>query len=556
MNAVLVRSAYSPIIYEGKDCSVALLDANGDVLGMSSGLPIFLGNLEICVKYTMEKLGADVFRPGDAWFLNDVYIQGSHLNDATVFAPIFWNDALVGFAATRAHWMDVGAKDPGVSMSSTDVYQEGLRAGPTRLFEDYRPREEWLDLLKRNSRFPHQLLGDLNAQVAACRTGEQRFGEALDRFGAHVVWAARDLIFDQTSQLEREAIAALPDGVYRAEGMLDNDGYSDEPVPVCVTVAIDGDRMHVDLAGTAPVAGGSINCGEAETVCAVRVSYKCLVLPGRPVDGGSFSTLEVSVPPRTILSAEEPAACQYYYTPLGLLIDLMVKALSEAVPDTAAAAHYGDSMNVCFAGGDPRRDDAPYFSIEATVGGWGAWADGDGQDALVNNVNGSIRAQPAEVFEAKYPIRITEYALRPDSEGPGRLRGGFGVRRSYEVDADSALYLWFERSVTPAWGLFGGGAGEGPEVRITGSQDRNDLKANRLPLRAGDKVTLLTGGGGGWGDPLERDPEAVLQDVVDGLVSRERAAERYGVVIDEASTGLDLAATGRLRDSGARRARR
>jgi N-methylhydantoinase B len=548
MNATLVRSAYSPVIYECRDCSVALLDSNGEVLGVSSGLPIFLGNLEICVKYTMEKLGVESFRPGDAYFLNDSYIAGSHLNDVTVFAPIFWRDELVGFGATRAHWMDVGGKDPGVTMNSTDVYQEGLRVGPTKLFADYKPREEWLDLLKRNSRFPHHLVGDLNAQVAACRTGEQRFREALERFGAETVWAARDLIFQQTERLERQAIEGMPDGVYQADGMLDNDGSGSEPIPVCVTLTIAGDRMVVDLTGTAPMTQGSTNCGEAETLCAARVAYKCLVLPDRAMDGGSFPTLEVIVPRRTILSAEEPAACYFYYSPLGLLIDLMIKALADPLPEAAAAAHYGDSMNICLAGTDPRHEDVPYFYIEAIPGGWGAFAEGDGQDALMNNVNGAVKTQPVEVFEAQYPARISEYALRPDSEGPGRLRGGFGIRRTYEVDAESSLYLWLERSLTPAWGLFGGDSAQGPAMAISGSQERHDLKLNRLPLHAGDVLTVQTGGGGGWGDPFERDPEAVLQDVIDGLLSRERAAERYGVVVNDTLPRVDDLATQDLRD--------
>jgi N-methylhydantoinase B len=547
MNAALIRSAYSPVIYESKDCSVALLDAEANVLGQSSGLPIFLGALEVPVKHTLGRIGRAGFAPGDVYFVNDPYITGAHINDVTVFAPVFWRDTLVGFTVSRAHWMDLGAKDPGVTMNSIDVYQEGLRAAPTKLFEDYRPREEWLDLLKRNSRFPDTLVGDLNAQVTACHTGENRFRAALDRFGAETLWAARDLIFTQTEQLEREAIRAIPDGVYRAEGMLDNDGTGTEPFTVCVAITIDGDRMAVDLTGTSPMAQGSINCGAPETLCATRVAYKCLILPDRSMDGGSFATLDVNVPPRTILSAEDPAACQYYYTPLGLLIDLMITALAETLPDQAAAAHFGDPMNICFAGNDPRHDGAPYFYIDATPGGWGAYARGDGEDGLMSAVNGSIKLQPAEVFEAKYPIRVTEYALRADSEGPGRLRGGFGVRRSFQVEADASLYLWMERSVTPGWGLFGGEAGEGPRMRIGGSQDRHDLKANRLPLRAGDTVMMETGGGGGWGDPFERDPEVVLRDVADGFISRERAAERYGVKIAGTPAAVDWDATRELR---------
>ncbi len=546
MNAALIRSAHSPVIYESKDCSVALLDANADVLGQSSGLPIFLGALEVGVKHTIEKFGIESFRPGDVYMVNDPYITGAHINDVTVFSPIFWDDAVAGFTVSRAHWMDLGAKDPGVTMNSIDVFQEGLRVGPTKLFEEYRARPDWIDLLTRNSRFPETLLGDLNAQVAACRTGEQRFRAALERFGAERLWAARDRIFAQTEELERAAIAAMPDGVYRAEGTLDNDGQGNGPLPVVVEITIAGDRMAVDLTGTAPMVAGSTNCGVPETLCATRVAYKSLVLPDRGMDGGSFRTLDVNVPPRTILSAEQPVACQYYYTPLGLLIDLMITALSGSMPERAAAAHFGDPMNVCFSGNDPRHNGAAYFYIDSTPGGWGGYEEGDGEDGQMSTANGSIKLQPAEVFEAKYPIHVLEYAVRQDSEGAGRRRGGFGVRRTYELGADASLYLWLERSVTPAWGLFDGQPAKGPQVDICGSQDRHDLKVNRLPLKAGDTVVIQTGGGGGWGDPRERDPEAVAQDVRERSLSRARAQECYGVVLDD-EMSVDQEATQRRR---------
>lgn len=552
MNAVLIRSAYSPIIYEVRDCSVVLLDANGDMLGMNNGLPIFLGNLEFCVKYAIDALGKDSFRKGDAYVLNDCYIGGGHLNDVTVFTPIFWNDQLVGFGATRAHWMDIGAKDPGVSMDTRDIHQEGFRIGPTKVIEGYRLRADWLDMFKRNSRFPHMLVGDFNAQVAACRTGEERFAAALDRFGADTLWAARDAIFRQTAELERTAIRNLPDGVYTAEGMLDSDGAGTGPIPLRVKLIISGEDVTLDFDGAPPMVAGSINGSKTSTICAARYAYKCLVLPERGVDGGSFSTLTIKIPPGSILSAEEPAACQYYYSPLGLLHDLTITALAKALPDAAAAAHHGDSMNVAFAGVDPRSG-SPYVSIDATAGGWGGFEGCDGADALLGSSLGAIKIHCTEIFEANYPIRVREYALRPESEGPGRFRGGFGVRRTYEFDADTSVFLWFERSVTPAWGLFDGEGAIGPVVDISGSRECHELKVNRLPVKAGDVMTLYTGGGGGWGDPFERDPIAVLEDVRDGLISPRRAAERYGVVLAAAGTAIDAAATEKRRVTRRRR---
>jgi N-methylhydantoinase B len=544
MNAALIRSAYTPIIYEGKDCSVALLDENGDVLGQSLGLPLFLGNLEICVKLTAELYGWDIFQPGDVFYMNDSYMTGTHLNDATIFAPIFWNGRRVGFASTRAHWLDVGAKDPGGSMDSHEIYQEGVRWGPTRIYEGGKPRADIIDLLRRNSRFGYGLVGDMNAQVAACRTGEVRFKAILDRFDYDTVMAARDEIFRQSEVLEREAVTAIPDGSYTAEGYLDNDGLGSPPVLVKVRVDVRGDQMTVDLDGSARQTYGPVNCGFAQTISAVRVAFKLLVNPKRPVDGGTFRTLTVAAPEGSIFRATEPAACQWYFSSLGLLIDLIPRALAPALPEKVAAAHYGDSMVIYVAGTDPRKGNIPFLAVEPTTGGWGAFHSGDGQDALINNVNGGFKDLPVEVYESKYPVVLRRYGIRQDTGGPGRTRGGTGIFREYHLETPAFIYLWFERSVTPAWGLFGGRGAVPPTVIINPgrSDERHLLKINALALQQGDVILTQTGGGGGFGAPWERDPARVLADVVDGYVTRAAAERDYGVVladdhaIDEART--------------------
>jgi N-methylhydantoinase B len=535
MNATLIRSAYTPIIYEGKDCSVAILDEHGDVLGQSLGLPLFLGNLEICVKLTAERLGWEAFQPGDIFYMNDSYMTGTHLNDATIFGPIFWQDRLVGFSATRAHWLDVGAKDPGGPMDSHEIYQEGVRWAPTRLYERGEPREDVIDILRRNGRFGYSMIGDMNAQVAACRTGEARFQTILDRFGYDTYLEAREEIYRQSEELEREAVAALPDGSYQAEGSLDDDGLGNGPVTVKLRIDVDGDEMTIDLEGSSSATRGPVNCGLAQTVSACRVAFKLLIHPERPVDGGTFHTLEVEAPPGSMFAAEEPAACQWYFTPLGLLIDLIVTALAPALPDDVAGAHYGDSMVAYLAGTDPRRDNAPFLYVAPHPGGWGAFEGGDGEDGLINNVNGAFKDFPIEVFENKYPALIRTYGFRPDTGGPGRYRGGCGIYRTHELEAPALLYLWFERSVTPGWGLFGGRDAVGPDCIVNPGRDdeRHMLKVNALPLETGDVTELRTGGGGGFGDPLERDPQHVRRDVVDGYVTREGAERDYGVLLTD-----------------------
>jgi N-methylhydantoinase B len=317
-------------------------------------------------------------------------------------------------------------------------------------------------------------------------------------------------------------------------------------------VDVAGDAMTIDLAGSAPATTGPVNCGFAQTVSACRVAFKLLINPERPVDGGTFKTLDVQAPPASIFAAEEPAACQWYFTPLGLLIDLIVTALAPALPDRVAGAHYGDSMVAYLAGIDPRRDDAPFLYVMPHPGGWGGFEGGDGEDGLINNVNGGFKDFPVEIFENKYPALVRGYAFRPDTGGPGRFRGGCGIYRSHELEAAAKLYLWFERSVTPAWGLFGGRDAVGPDVAVNAGREdeRHMLKVNALPLESGDVVELYTGGGGGFGDPRERDPARVLADIVDGYVSREAAERDYGVVVGDDGT-LDVAATGRRRDVAA-----
>jgi N-methylhydantoinase B len=528
MNATLFSSAYTWIIYELRDCSVALLDADHRVLGQSSGLPIFLGNLEVCTRLTEETYGREVWQPGDVWVLNDSYLAGTHLNDMSVYSPIFHEGALIGFGASRAHWLDVGAKDPGSPMDSTDIWQEGIRLAPLKVVEGGRVREDVVDLLGRNSRFSYPARGDLAAQIACARTGERRLQAIVERFGLATVEAARDAIFEQTERIERAAIAALPDGVYEAEGCIDDDGIGCEPVFIRLRVTVDGERIEIDLTGTDDMQRGPVNCGRAQAVSACRVAYKLLVDPDRPPNGGAFRPLEVKLREGSLLAAAEPAPCAWYFTTLGLLIDLVVKALSPAIPDLAAGASYGDSMVFGAAGIDPRSGGV-FFHLEPTVGGWGGWRGSDGESALINNVNGAMKDFPVEILETKVPLRVRRYAIRADSGGAGRWRGGNGVVRELELLCEATVYLWWERSRTPAWGLFGGQDGAPPEVVINPGRDdeRRLLKTAGTTLRRGDVVRGSTGGGG-FGDPAGRDRAAVEADLADGDVSAEAAARLYG----------------------------
>jgi len=530
MNATLVRSAYTPIIYEMKDCSVALLDARHRVLGQSAGLPIFLGNLEACTLAIEETYGREVWAPGDVWIMNDPYVTGTHLHDMTVMAPIFDGFELLGFAASRAHWLDVGSKDPGGTIDSTDVFQEGLRLAPVKIVEGGVQIAPLTEAIGRNSRFYHGAIGDLGAQIACCHTGARRLPEIFRRFGPQTVLDARDEIFAQAERLERAFIAAVPDGVYRAEGTIDSDGINPDEVAVRVEVVIDGENMVIDLSESDDACAGPVNCGATQAVAAARVAYKLLVDPHRPANGGSFRPLEVKVREGSVVGAIEPHPVEWYFTPLGLLIDLVVKALSEAVPERAAAASYGDSMVIFLSGINPESKQ-PWLHVEPTVGGWGAWDGSDGEDGLINNVNGSLKDMPIEVLETKYPLRLRHYGYRSDSCGHGEFRGGVGVEREFEILEDASMSTWFERSCTPAWGLAGGWAAQPPDVVLNPGRpdERHLLKCANVRLSKGDVVRTKTGGGGGFGEPLARDRDAVRADVAAGVISPGAARQIYGL---------------------------
>lgn len=549
MNENLARSAFSPIIYEMKDCSVSLFNERAELLGQAPGLPIFLGALDEAVKIVLNHFADEGFREGDVYAVNDPYLTGSHLNDVTVISPILYKGELVGFTATKAHWRDIGGKDVGVSVDTTEIYQEGLRFGPIRLYTAGRPERDLLDIIARNSRVPKSILGDLNAQVAACRTGERRYRDILDRFGLETVREATAEIFAQAERADREAIAAIPDGEYSASGFLDSDGHSDEPIAIQVKVTVKGSNIDIDLTGSSPQRQGCTNCGFAQTISAARLAYKFLINPHHPPNGGHFRALTVTAPRGSIFAAEEPAACIYYAPHLGLMIELVLKALSQACPDRIPAGQPSDQMNFMMAGHTPRGQ--VFVTGEASAVGWGALPYADGLNAMVNYMAGDLKNIPAEVEEAKYPLRVTRRALEPDSGGPGTYRGGLALIKEYvPVIPGCRVVVWLERTVTAAWGAEGGLAGRVARCVVDpgGPQEAVFTKANHLPVPPGTTVRCYTAGGGGYGPPWKRPVQMVLEDLLDGYITRAGAERDYGIRFVGTSDVVDEAATRRARE--------
>lgn len=501
MRVTLVRCAYTPVIYESEDCAVALLDRNAEVLAQATGLPLFLGNLEQAVQAAIElRGGAERFAPGDVFCLNDSYIQGTHLQDFTTFAPAFVDDELIGYTVARAHMVDLASVEPGGGMATTTIYHEGLRLGPVRAFTADGPVSDILDVLQRNSREGNALVGDVHAMASACQTGVERLTAIVERWGTDVLECVRDELFAYSDAASRAFISALPDGEYRSVGYLDDDGVDlSEPVRIEVTVTVDGDRLDIDLAGSNPIVRGAINCGVAQTISAVRVAVRLLLGGDRPPDGGTFRTLTVRVPEGCFLNAHEPAACGNYAASAALLMDLVMRAFADVLPDRVCAGQFGDAISE-LVGIDPVTG-RQFMLGEAHAGGWGAGAGYDGADGTIDLTNGGFKNFSVELLEARYPVRVLEYGLREGSGGAGRHRGGSGIVRTYRMETDGiALYLWLDRVKTPAWGLAGGGPGAPASARLrTRDGERTIQKAEGLVLAAGDELTIYTGGGGGFG---------------------------------------------------------
>lgn len=520
MSAVISRSAYSPIIYECHDYGIALFDAEARLLGQYAGLPLFTGGLDAGLKATIAKYGRANLRDGDVYTVNDTYITGGHLNDVDVIGVVATNGRIDGFLCIRAHWNDIGTAEPGFPVNSRNIYQEGLRWGPTRILRDGEWIQDVVDLLLINSRTPKTLLGDLKAQIAAIRLGAERMKWLGTRFGRETLARATDGIFAATETKFRRFIARIPDGVYVAEGAADNDGVSDDPVVVKVKVTIAGDHMTIDTTGSSAQRPGNLNTGFPNTVSAVRLALALLYPEPEPdINDGSFRALDVIAEPGSIFAAQDPAPCMRPH-PVMLLIDLIIKALSPALPEDVAAGLPGDSWNVFIIGRDPRTGQ-PFMSGEALCGGWGASCRGDGASAVIHSAAGDFRNMPVETLEHRLPVRINRLEFGRDSGGPGRYRGGMNVVKEYELGVDAAVTLHFDRSRTPQWGLFGGGDGAKPQVTVY-TRDvpggRVIRKIEQLQLRAGDRFVCETGGGGGYGDPAQRSPEARRADVLNERV--------------------------------------
>lgn len=549
MKTNLMRSAYNPIIYEALDYTVGLFDAKGDTVSIGLGLPMFIGGLSDAIKAMIGHYGPEGIKEGDIIITNDPFTMGSHLNNVIMALPIFWEKELLGFAATMAHWQDIGGTLQG---TTTDVYSEGLQIPIVKIFKEGVQDKEITEIIRSNVRLSDQAMGDFWAQIAAARTGEKRFHQIVKTYGRDAVMNSIAMIMDQSEIIARKAVESIPDGVYEADSFLDDDGVGKDPIFIGVKVIVEGDTFTIDLSKMNPQVQGFYNSGESAGRSAALVAFKCLTTPTlMPINAGSFRPLKVILPSGTVVSAKKPAATRNWMNVPDSIVDTVFKAVSPGCPEIVAAAHHCDLMFYTAYG--TKKDTDEFFIIAEGLfgGGWGAKYDQDGMNTTICINDGDTHNTPVEALEAKYPVQVLQYTLRTDSGGAGRHRGGLGAIRAYKALNPMAINTGIDRTKCAPWGLEGGKSGLPNKVRVRkkdGTEvDFSNGKLSSYPLEEGDSFILYSGGGGGFGDPLERPVDKVLRDVISGYVSIEQAEKDYGVVIDPDNYEVDREATEQLR---------
>jgi N-methylhydantoinase B len=545
MKINLMRTAYNMIIYEALDFTVGLFDAKGNTVSIGLGLPMFIRGMSETVKAKIAHFKGDI-DPGDILLTNDAYITGSHLNHMTFTVPVFHDGELVGFSCCMAHWPDVGGT---LSGSTTDIYSEGLQMPIVKIYRKGQINEELVSIIKTNVRLAERAMGDFRAQIAAVKIGEKRFLDMMRKYGRDDVLGAIAAIMDQSERLARERVLAMPDGVYEAESFMDDDGVSvGARVPIRVKVEIKGDRMTVDLSEVSKQVNGFYNSGITAGLSCCQVAFKCLTSPlDMPINEGQFRALDIILPAGRVVSAVKPAAMRMWMTYPMTVVDTIFKAVGPAMPDQVAAGHHADLV-VGRVNGRKAADNSFYIYLGGLIGGgWGAKHNSDGMSATIAMNDGDTHNGPSEQVEAKYPLLVERYTLRPDSGGAGRFRGGLGTEQVVQAINQINFSSQMDRVKCKPWGLFDGHSGEGNSVAISrgGSEKETHFpngKALNQVLKSGDAYILRSGGGGGYGSPLERNLDSLAYDVRCGYVTREQAERKYGAMFAPDGT-IDAKAT-------------
>lgn len=544
----LCRTAFNTVVYEIHDYGIGLHDAQGDVVADAPGIAVFTRGNDYGVKKSVEFLGREAMRPGDIFLLNYPYWSSAHTLDPLVFAPVHVDGELIGFASCRIHVMDLKQKNPGYVLDSTDAYQEGIVFPASRLYAEGRPNDDVLNLIRFNSRLPKHTIGDIQAQVSACVTGVKRMQEVAQKYGTEQLTQAMADINDHGEKLARLTLQKLPKGTWYAEDFMDSDGITlEKPVKMACEVTITDEEMIVDWSASERDVPGPINLPPGQTEALSSLIFKSVTTPDSPVVAGNFAPLRVVTVEGSVMHAVHPMPTFTLWT--GLLAgEVILKALAQGMPEKIPASSGGDVSSMMGWGVDPRTGESWVEATNEAVG-FGGHAGGDGEDGIMHLSEPGCRNNPVEVLEQKAPLFIESYGYVPDTAGAGRNRGGVGVARHYRFEADSTGICLVYKTKSAPYGLEGGNDAVPAKIVLDeGTEEERVTHGGTYPRPAGTRLNNVTGGGGGYGDPLEREPGRVLEDVIDGFVSREAAARDYGVVVSEELT-LDEAATEEARRS-------
>lgn len=544
MVLALRRSAYSTNIKTRSDFSCAFFDPRLRSVAQGFNQPVHLGSMVEQVPAAVRAYGPAKLGPGDAIVTNDPHPSGAHLNDVLLISPVHWQGELLGYVANLAHHVDVGGGAPASIGAFREVFQEGVTIPPVKIVAGGRIVDDVFRLVLAQIRSKHETGGDFRAQVAANATGVRRVQSLVARQGLETIRTAMDELLEYTERRTRTELEALPHGVYQAEGVLDTDGYTEEPVRLCAVVELRPDGVSFDTTGSDPQRRAPVNSTYAQTFSACAYALKCLIDPDLPVNDGFYRLLHVDAPPGTVTNCTWPAPVVGGWETQTRLVDVLFKALLPAFPKRLPA---GTKAMMCQAGfGSLDLEAGNYVCFyETFAGGYGARHASDGPDAVQAHGQNTENA-PVEETELNYPVRIDTLALVEDSEGPGRFRGGLGLRKDYRFDLHTTFTVLADRDKAGPHGVCGGHDGRVAEyVHIRDGAERRLLSKTTLDLVPGDVISIRTCGGGGYGPPEKRDPERVLRDVLEGKIGAGRAREIYGVAIVDGR--LDRARTEALR---------
>lgn len=547
MAIALRRSAYSTNIKTRADFSCALFDRNMQPVAQAFAQPNHLGSLGKSVPRVIQEYGPQNLGPGDAILANDPYLRGVHLNDITLISPVYAGDELLGYVASLAHHVDVGGGAPASVGAFQEVYQEGIIIPPVKLVQNGQIVNDVFRLVLAQIRSKHETAGDLRAQIAANNTGTRRLQALVKRIGRETVAFYIDELLSYTERRTRAEITRLPQGVYTAEGVMDSDGFTDQPVRLAARVVIDDEGILFDLSGSDPQRRAPVNATYAQTYSACAYVLKCLIDPDVPVNAGFYRLVRLIAPEGSVVNCLPPAPVVGGWENNARLTDVMLKALAPALPERIPAGTKAMICHAGFGGADPRNGQY-YCFLETLAGGYGGRAASDGPDAVQTHGQNTENA-PIEETEINYPVRILRYELVNDSEGPGRQRGGLGLRRDYLFpDHQVSFTILADRERWGPWGLFGGQAGRRASYLLISGNRETELGSKvTVQLSPGQVISYRTCGGGGYGLPTHRDPQLVLRDVREGKVSAQRARDIYGVAVNPDTWTIDEPETARLR---------